>query len=75
MARDNEDDGQWFIGVCTECQSDQPAGYMERTKWPEPPCKYCGGVTKVIPADNAAARKAMLAQINTSRGIYKPPGS
>lgn len=36
------------IGVCSECKSDQPMGYMMRNAFAQAgspvPCKYCGGV-------------------------------
>jgi len=70
MAKKEE---QFWIGVCTECHSDQPGKYMENSPFEQPPCKMCGGVTIVVPADKPAARKAALDRADTSRGIYRAP--
>lgn len=68
----------WYIGICTECANEQPGKYMERTKFEQPSCRYCGGVVKVmaIPDDDklAAARKAAAIEAaNAKRGIYSKP--
>jgi hypothetical protein len=45
MTIQNPDD---VIGVCSECKSDQPMSYMEKSSFAHAgisvPCKYCGGV-------------------------------
>ena len=64
-----------WIGVCTECHSDQPGKYMENSPFDEPPCKFCGGVVAVVPADNPQARKNVLDRSDTGRGIYRPPSN
>lgn len=68
----------WQIGVCTECHSDQPAKYMEKTAFAQPPCKFCGGVVSVIavPDDDditAARRENAIIKADSQRGIYSKP--
>jgi hypothetical protein len=58
-----------FIGVCTECHSDQPAQYMERTKFMEPPCRFCGGVVNIIAWQGREKRDRFLAQHDAERGL------
>lgn len=58
------------IGVCTECQSDQPNAYMERSPFAQDgksvPCKYCGGVVVITYRET---REESIDQSNRSRGI------
>ena len=65
----DEDEG-FYIGVCTECHSDQPGKYMENSPFDEPPCKMCGGVVMIIPA--RANRDQALATKDQERGITPP---
>ena len=58
----------YYIGVCTECGSDQPASYMEKSKFQEPSCRYCGGVVRVMRAD--ADKDAFLRSENERRGLF-----
>jgi len=37
-----------YTGFCVECSNEQPAKYMERTGFTNPPCKYCGGVVQIL---------------------------
>lgn len=66
MAREEDD----VIGVCTECHSDQPMSYMERSPFAAEgksvPCKYCGGVVVVTYKSN---RDRSLDQSDRSRGL------
>lgn len=58
-----------FIGVCTECKSDQPDQYVEKQLnmgWTEYPCKYCGGVAKVV---RISDRDNALKQADRQRGL------
>lgn len=45
MVIKNPDD---VIGVCSECKSDQPMSYMEKSPFAQKglpvPCRYCGGI-------------------------------
>lgn len=63
----------FYIGVCTECHSDQPASYMEKTQFAQPPCKFCGGVVSIIRYTSEEDRNRYLERQDTQRGIYKPP--
>ena len=64
---DNPDD---VIGVCSECKSDQPEGYMYRSPFAQDgkpvPCKYCGGVVIITYRET---RNEALDQSDNSRGI------
>jgi hypothetical protein len=63
----NSDD---VVGVCSECQSDQPDAYMYRSPFAQEgksvPCKYCGGVVVITFRET---RDSALDQSNKSRGI------
>jgi DNA-directed RNA polymerase subunit RPC12/RpoP len=63
----NSDD---VVGVCSECQSDQPDAYMYRSPFAQEgksvPCKYCGGVVVITYRET---RDSALDQSNKSRGI------
>jgi hypothetical protein len=58
------------IGVCSECQSDQPNQYMERSPFAQagqsPPCKYCGGVVILVYRES---RDQALREANRERGL------
>lgn len=58
-----------YIGVCIECHSDQPAAYMQKTKFEEPSCRYCGGVVNVIRYRGPESREQFLKNMDESRGI------
>lgn len=64
-------------GVCIECHSSQPDQYMMRQiekgyqgpgDW-SVPCKYCGGVAKIVAK---TYRENFLAMEDRRRGIYTP---
>ena len=63
----NPDD---VIGVCSECKSDQPNSYMEKSPFAQAgqnvPCKYCGGVVIITYRET---RNRSLDQSDTNRGI------
>jgi DNA-directed RNA polymerase subunit RPC12/RpoP len=68
MARiENPDD---VVGVCSECKSDQPDSYMERSPFAQAgspvPCKYCGGVVIITYRE---LRDDALKGSDRSRGI------
>jgi NAD-dependent SIR2 family protein deacetylase len=68
----------YAIGVCIECGNQQPAKYMEKTKFQQPSCRFCGGVVKEVAVpddDEEAARRVKHAveQANSKRGIYNKP--
>lgn len=68
MARiENPDD---VVGVCSECKSDQPDNYMERSPFAQNgspvPCKYCGGVVIITYRE---LRDDALKGSDRSRGI------
>lgn len=58
---------EYAKGICTECASEQPAGYMEKSAFQKPPCKYCGGVVHIIDYD--ADSRAYVDRQNAARGI------
>jgi hypothetical protein len=64
---------EWWIGVCGECHSPQPGDYMARSKFEQPPCKFCGGVTITVPADEPDILEGALSKIDTQRGVYRKP--
>lgn len=59
----------WQIGVCIECHSDQPASYMMKTKFQNPPCKYCGGVVNIINYTGSEDRNRFLSRKDAERGL------
>lgn len=63
----DEDD---VIGVCTECKSDQPMGYMYNSPFAQAghpvPCKYCGGVVAIVYRE---IRDQSLDNSDSGRGI------
>jgi len=60
----------WYVGICTECAATQPAKYMERSKFENPPCKFCGGVVKVIrEPDSQDGFDAFKRQEDRRRGL------
>ena len=67
MAIRNPDD---VIGVCSECKSDQPMSYMEKSSFAQAgisvPCKYCGGVVIITYRET---RDSALNQSDKGRGI------
>lgn len=63
-----------YIGVCTECKSDQPASYMEKSPFSQPPCKYCGGVVEIIMYTSEENRRRFLDNRDVERGLYHEPG-
>jgi hypothetical protein len=48
----NIQDPDDVIGVCSECNSDQPMNYMYNNAFAQQgkpvPCKYCGGVVIIV---------------------------
>lgn len=64
---ENPDD---VIGVCSECKSDQPDSYMERSPFAQSglsvPCRYCGGVVIITYRET---RDKSLDQSDINRGI------
>lgn len=64
---ENPDD---VIGVCSECKSDQPDSYMERSPFAQAglsvPCRYCGGVVIITYRET---RDKSLDQSDINRGI------
>lgn len=58
------------IGVCSECHSDQPMSYMEKSPFAQegkdPPCKFCGGVVVVTYREE---RDEVLRGIDQERGL------
>jgi hypothetical protein len=66
MIEDTDD----VIGVCSECHSDQPEGYMYRSPFAQNgtnvPCKYCGGVVVITYRES---RDDALNQSDRNRGI------
>ena len=73
-------DESFYVGICTECHSDQPASYMERSPFNEPPCRFCGGVVQVIrhagdEQRHRRNREDFLNNKDVERGIYHPPNS
>ena len=67
MAIRNPDD---VIGVCSECQSDQPMAYMEKSAFAQAgisvPCKFCGGIVIITYRET---RDQSLGNSNKERGI------
>lgn len=67
MPVENEDD---VIGVCTECESDQPMGYMFNSPFAQAgqavPCKYCGGVVVIVYREE---RDGSLKDSKNKRGV------
>lgn len=67
MPVENEDD---VIGVCTECESDQPMAYMYNSPFAQEgkvvPCKYCGGVVAIVYREE---RNSSLKDSKNKRGI------
>jgi len=63
----NPDD---VIGVCSECKSDQPMGYMYRNAFAQQglavPCKYCGGIVIITYRET---RDSSLNSSDKDRGI------
>jgi DNA-directed RNA polymerase subunit RPC12/RpoP len=66
----NIQDPDDVIGVCSECKSDQPNQYMERSPFAQEgkpvPCKYCGGVVIITYRET---RDSALDGSDRSRGI------
>jgi len=64
---ENPDD---VIGTCSECHSDQPDAYMERSPFAQEgknvPCKYCGGVVVITYRET---RDQAIEQSDRSRGL------
>lgn len=58
------------IGVCSECRSDQPMTYMERSPFAQAglpvPCKYCGGIVIITYRET---RDSSLDGSDNNRGI------
>lgn len=58
------------VGVCSECQSDQPDSYMYRSPFAQEgkpvPCKYCGGVVIITYRE---LRDQAIKDSNRGRGI------
>jgi hypothetical protein len=67
MPVENEDD---VIGVCTECESDQPMAYMYKSPFAQDgkvvPCKYCGGVVAIVYREE---RDSSIKDSKNKRGI------
>jgi DNA-directed RNA polymerase subunit RPC12/RpoP len=65
MVNDPDD----VIGVCSECQSDQPNRYMVNSPFAQEgknvPCKYCGGVVIITYRET---RDDALDQSDNNRG-------
>lgn len=63
----NPDD---VVGVCSECNSDQPDKYMYASPFAQQgssvPCKFCGGVVVITYRES---RDQTIDQSNRSRGI------
>jgi len=63
----NPDD---VIGVCSECNSDQPERYMYNSPFAQEgkpvPCKYCGGVVIITYRE---IRDSAIEDSNRGRGI------
>jgi hypothetical protein len=64
------DDPDDVIGVCSECKSDQPDSYMEKSPFAQAgspvPCKFCGGVVIIAYREQ---RDQVLKGSDRSRGI------
>ena len=67
MPVENEDD---VVGVCTECESDQPMAYMYKSPFAQEgkvvPCKYCGGVVAIVYREE---RDSSIKDSKNKRGI------
>jgi hypothetical protein len=63
----NPDD---VIGVCSECKSDQPMSYMEKSSFAQQglsvPCTYCGGVVIITYRER---RDSSLDSSDRERGL------
>jgi DNA-directed RNA polymerase subunit RPC12/RpoP len=68
MSRIN--DPEDVIGVCSECKSDQPMGYMYNSPFAQEgksvPCKYCGGIVIITYRET---RDSSLDGSDKTRGI------
>lgn len=66
----NIEDPDDVIGVCSECKSDQPDSYMERSPFAQAghsvPCKFCGGVVIITYRE---IRDESLDSSDRSRGL------
>lgn len=64
---ENPDD---VVGVCSECESDQPESYMERNPFAQQgspvPCRFCGGVVIIVYREQ---RDAALNDAKRERGL------
>lgn len=67
MTIQNPDD---VIGVCSECKSDQPMSYMEKSSFAQAgisvPCKFCGGIVIITYRET---RDQSLGNSDRERGI------
>lgn len=68
MTKINDPDD--VIGVCSECKSDQPNSYMEKSAFAQQgssvPCKYCGGVVIITYRER---RDSSLDSSDKDRGL------